>query len=229
MAGAYELELSLRPPETKRVPYPSKYITLASGEKLVIREARREEIPFLLEVIEPLTRVKDDFYDIVAARFYAELLGLYRYRVRDEFCLVGCIDGVVASLCNSRMISAKAGMSYHTMTVKRGLRCGAQMFAAKMEYHMEYLNQEEVYIVAESPIGFRRWMIEYQLEPRFEFQHELGGPPSYCLTKKLYHKTKDRLVAGVRPVPKKLLATCDTLKGPIEYPQIPNWKPGWVK
>ena len=51
-------------------------------------------------------------------------------------------------------------MSYHTLTVHRGLRCGAHMFAAKMEYHS--LGQDEVFIVAESFIGFKRWMIEYQ-------------------------------------------------------------------
>jgi hypothetical protein len=43
-----------------------------------------------------------------------------------------------------------------------------------MEYHMEYLHQEEVYIVAESPIGHRRWMIEYPLAQKYEVQHELG-------------------------------------------------------
>ena len=229
MAGSYDLEKTLRPPTRERPPYPAKYITLASGENMVVREARLEEIPFLLEVIEPLTRVKEDFYDIVAARFYAELLGMFRYRVRDEYCLVGSIDGMVASLCNGRLIDGKSGMSYHTMTVKRGLRCGAQMFAAKMEYHMDFMDQDEVFIVAESPIGFRRWMIEYQLEPRFEFQHELGGVPSFVLTRELYFKSKERLVAGTRPVPEELLKACENLIGPDEYPQIPNWKPRWCK
>ena len=229
MAGSYDLEKTLRPPARERPPYPAKYITLASGENMVVREARHEEIPFLLEVIEPLTRVKDDFYDIVAARFYAELLGMFRYRVRDEYCLVGSIDGMVASLCNGRLIDGKSGMSYHTMTVKRGLRCGAQMFAAKMEYHMEFMDQDEVFIVAESPIGFRRWMIEYQLEPRFEFQHELGGVPSYVLTRELYFNSKERLVAGTRPVPDEMMKACAELDGPDEYPQIPNWKPRWCK
>jgi hypothetical protein len=51
------------------------------------------------------------------------------------------------------------------------------MFAAKMESHMEILGQE-VFIVAETFIGLKRWMIEYQLEPRPSFQHELGGSPS---------------------------------------------------
>lgn len=224
MNMGYELEMKLRPPQRKMLPYPAKFITLASGEKMVIRQVKREEIPILLEVIEPLIKVERDFYDIVAARFYAELLGLFRYRVRDEYCLVGAIDGEVASICNGRLVDKDVGMSYHTMTIKRGLRCGAQMFAAKMEYHMEILNQKEVLIVAESPIGFRRWMIEYQLAPRFQVQHELGGVPTYVLTRDLYFAAKQRLVAGSRPVPKKLLKTADTLIPPKEYPQIPGWK-----
>lgn len=219
----YELEMKLRPPQREMLPYPAKFITLASGEKMVIREVKREEIPMLLEIIEPLIKVERDFYDIVAARFYAELLGLLRYRVRDEYCLVGVIDGVVASICNGRLVDEDVGMSYHTMTIRRGLRCGAQMFAAKMEYHIEILNQKEVLIVAESPIGFRRWIIEYQLEPRFSVQHELGGVPTYVLTRELYFAAKEMLVTGTRPVPEDLLKTADTLIPPEKYPQIPGW------
>ena len=126
-------------------------------------------------------------------------------------------------MCNSRLVDKDVGMSYHTMTVVRGLRCGAQMFAAKMEYHIEFLGQKDVYIVAESPIGFRRWMIEYQLEPKFEVQHELGGVPTYTLTRDLYNAAKDRLVTGTRPVPEDLLKTADTLIIPDEYPQLPGW------
>jgi hypothetical protein len=110
------------------------------------------------------------------------------------------------------------------MTVRRGLRCGAQMFAAKMEHHIEFLNQKEVYIVAESPIGFRRWMIEYQLEPRFLFQHELGGVPSFVMTRDLYFAAKERLVGGTRPVPDDLMKTAETLILPDEYPQLPGWR-----
>jgi hypothetical protein len=62
-----------------------------------------------------------------------------------------------------------------------------------------------VWITAESPIGFRRWMIEYGLIQQEGVQHELGGATSYKLTRELYFETKPRLVAGKRPVPKKLL------------------------
>jgi hypothetical protein len=219
-----DLERRLRPPAREMPPYPPKYVVLASGQSLVIRQARRDDIPILLETVEPLARVRKDFYDIVASRVYAELLGQYLNRVLDPYCLVGTIDGVVASLVNGRMINSTRGMSYHTLTIHRGLRCGAHMFAAKMEYHIEHLGQREVFIVAESTIGFKRWMIEYQLESRPDFQHELGGVPSYCLTKELYDTYKPRLVAGTRPVSPALLATADRLILPSEYPQIPEFR-----
>ena len=200
-----QLEEILRPPERDLPPYPAKCIVLASGEKMVIRQARREEVPILLPDVAALTTVERDFYDIVAARAYAELLGWLRYRVRDEYCLVGLIDGVLVGLVNGRSLSGKVGVSFHTIAMKRGLRVGAHLFAAKMEYHIEYLNQSEVYIVAESPIGFRRWMIEYGLEKRPQVHHELGGVMSWSLTRDLYFASKDRLVVGERPVPDDLM------------------------
>ncbi len=228
MSVASELELNLLRPPLRNMPqYPPKYITLPTGEKMVVREVKREEIPILLEVIEPLIHVTEDFYDLVGVRFYAELLGKYLYRVRDEYCLVGTVDGEIVGMVNGRMVDENVGMSYHTMAVKRGVRVGALLFASKMEHHIEFLNQQEVLIVAEGPIGFRRWMGEYQLQPRLDAQHELGGVPTYFLSRSRYFDVKDRLVAGVRPVPPELLATADKLIKPREYPQIPRWKPRW--
>jgi len=199
-----ELEAYLRPPEYPMPPYPAKVITLATGAKMVVRQAEREEVPELLEGVRPTLSVERDYYDIVGARLYAELLGWYRYRVRDEFCLVGQIDGFLVGIVNSRLYSPKLGISYHTLAIERGLRIGAHLFAAKMEHHIEFLGQDEVLITAESPIGFRRWMIEYGLEKR-DGQHELGGATPYALTRELYFKAKDRLVAGERPVPPDVL------------------------
>jgi hypothetical protein len=225
-----ELEMRLRPPAIELKPYPPKIITLASGEKMVVREAEREEIGVLLETVHPLMGVPKDFYDIVAARMYAELLGWYRYRVANEFVLVGAVDGTIVGIVNSRLVDEDIGMSLHTLAIKRGLRVGAQLFAAKMEHHLEILNQKEVWIVAESPIGFKRWMIEYELENRQSLfpgiRHELGGVPTYVLTRELYDIVRDEKVTGVRPVTPELLATADELKTPVEYPQIPGYKRG---
>lgn len=219
-----KMEQSLRPVETPMAPYPAKYITLATGEKMVVRQISREEVPLVLEAVRPLMTVEKDFYDIVASRMYAELLGYLRYRVKDEYCLLGTIDGVIVGIVNGRLLDAKVGMSYHTMTLRQGLRIGAQLFAAKMEYHLDFLNQEEVWIVAESPNGFRRWMIEYELESRPDVWHELGGVPTYVLTKALWEKHKPAKCTGRRPVPEQLLKTAENPILPSTYAQIPGFK-----
>jgi hypothetical protein len=194
-----ELEAYLRPPEMPMVPYPAKSITLATGAQMVVRQVNREAVPVLLEAVKPTIQVSRDYYDIVGVRVYSELLGWYRYRVKDEFCLIGQIDGLLVGVVNSRLYSPQLGISLHTLAIERGLRIGAHLFAAKMEHHIEYLKQEEVLITAESPIGFRRWMIEYNLEKR-EGQHELGGATPYALTRELYFQNKERLAAELMEV-----------------------------
>ena len=111
----------------------------------------------------------------------------------------------MVGMVNGRMWDQNIGISLHTLAIDRGLHVGAHLFASKMEYHIEHLGQQEVWITAESPIGFRRWMIEYGLIKQEGVQHELGGATSYKLTRDLYFETKPRLVAGVRPVPQELL------------------------
>lgn len=219
-----KMEAQLRPVETPMVPYPAKFITQANGEKLVVRQVEREDVPHLLEAVKPLMTVEKDFYDIVASRIYSELLGWQRYRVKDEYCLVGTIDGVIVGLVNGRLVDDKVGMSYHTMTIRQGLRIGAQLFAAKMEYHLDFLGQQEVWIVAESPNGFKRWMIEYELEPRFETWHELGGVPTYVLTKALWEKHKAMKCGGRRPVSEEMLAQARKMILPETYAQIKGYK-----
>lgn len=208
------LEAMLRPPALEMAPYPAKAILLASGETMVVRQASVEEVDTMLETIDPLKKLHRDFYDIVSARLYAELLGWKVHRVRNEYCLVGVIDGELAGIVNGRMFDEKHGISYHTLTLRRGLRIGAHLFASKMEHHIEYLGQDEVWIVAESPIGHRRWMIEYPLEKKFTIQHELGGAPSWVLTRDTYLKAKPRLVVGSRPVSEELLARSRPIRKP---------------
>jgi hypothetical protein len=209
-----ELEAMLRPPALPMAPYPPKSILLASGEVMVVRQASVDEVAAMLRYIQPLVWLDRDYYDIVAARLFAELLGWKAHRVRDEYCLVGVIDGVLAGIVNGRMFDAKHGISYHTLTLKRGLRIGSHLFASKMEHHVEYLGQDEVWIVAESPIGHRRWMIEYPLDKKFEIQHELGGAPSWVLTRDTYFTARSRLVTGTRPVSAELLARSYPLREP---------------
>jgi hypothetical protein len=122
---------------------------------------------------------------------------------------------------NGRQVTPQLGMSLHTIALKRGLRVGAHAFAAKMEYHIDTLGHDEVLIVAESPIGFRRWMIEYQLEKRFDTPHELGGVPSYALTRELFDRARSKLVVGRRPVPDDILAQAEAKLLPPSDPPTP--------
>ena len=117
-----EVEAYLRPPEMEFPPYPPKVITLATGGKMVVRQATREDVPKILQAVRPTIKVERDFYDIVGARVYAELLGWYRYRVRDMFCLIGQIDGLLVGQVNTRSFSEKVDISLHTLAIERGLR-----------------------------------------------------------------------------------------------------------
>ena len=219
---AIDVEKILRPVDNPIPPFPPKYMMLAGGEEMVIRQVGREDIPDILCHVEPLLHVERDYYDVVAARLISELLAYYRYRVQDEYVLVVQIKGELVAVVNGRLLNKDIGMSYHTVALRRGLRVGAHAFAAKMEYHFDTLGQKEVLIVAESPIGFRRWMIEYELEKRFNMAHELGGVPSWSLTKELFNKARETLVVGRRPVPKHLLAQAQAaILPPSDPPKAP--------
>lgn len=217
-----DVEKILRPVDHPAPPYPAKCVTLANGEKMVIRQIGREEIPLILPFVEPLLHVERDYYDVVAARLYGELLAYQRHRVQDEYVLVCQVNGELCAIVNGRRETPKTGMSYHTVALRRGLRIGAHAFAAKMEYHLDIMGQEEVLIVAESPIGHRRWMIEYNLEKRFEKPHELGGVPSFVLTKALFDARRATHLLGSRPVPKALLLkACERILPPSDPPRPP--------
>ena len=216
MAIIDKMEAQLRPPTIGLKPYEAKVIPLTSGEDMLVREATWDEIPLLMETIEPLMKQPKDFYDIVASRIYAELLGMLRYRVQDEYVFVGAVDGEIAGIVNGRLVNDKIGMSYHPITLKRGARVGAHLFAAKMEYHLDVMDQDEVWIVAESPNGFKRWMIEYELESRPECPHELGGVPTYVLTKQLWEKHKGAKCTGIRPAFEDVIEANKILRKPAK-------------
>ncbi len=200
-----ELEQILRPPEIEMPEYPAKVITLATGKQMVVRPIDRRETSTVMEAVKPTIDIERDFYDVVGARVYSELLAWQKHRLRNCYVLIGQIDNILVGCVNGRMLSKEIGISLHTLAIERGLRIGAHLYAAKMEHHIEILEQEEVRVTAESPIGFRRWMIEYNLIKQKDRQHELGGADSYKLTRELYFKNKPRLVVGSRPCPEKLL------------------------
>lgn len=212
----------LRPKPNKinpdNTPYPAKFINLVDGSKMVVRQINREETRQVIPLFYDIVRLSDyQYFDIVGARILSELLAYINYRVHDEYVILGQDGntGEVLGLVNSRLtVDPKVGMSLHTMTFKRGLRVGAHLFVAKMENHF-LLGNELVYIVAESPIGFRRWMEELRLEPRPEIEHELGGVPSYALTKENWvNYVKPERLFGESPVPEDLIENCKSIKLP---------------
>ena len=128
-----ELEAYLRPHQYEMADYPPKFITLANGKQMVVRQAVREDVPEILKSVHPCLFIERDYYDVVSARVYGELLAWYRHRVKSEYVLMGQIDGYLVGLVNGRMETEKVGMSYHTLAIDRGLRIGSHLFAAKME------------------------------------------------------------------------------------------------
>ena len=202
---AVDIEKILRPVDNPIPPFPPKYMMLAGGEEMIIRQVGREDIPDILCHVEPLLHVERDYYDMVAARLISELLAYYRYRVQDEYVLVAQINGELVAVVNGRLLNKDIGMSCTRWLC--GAACAWALTPSPTRWIIAFdiIGQKEVLIVAESPIGFRRWMIEYGLEKRFNMPHELGGVPSWALTKELFNRARETLVVGRRPVPKHLL------------------------
>src|SRR4030067_384013 len=148
-----ELEQVLRPHQYEMKPYPPKVITLANGKKMVVRQAVREDVPEILKSVHPCLFIDRDYYDIVSARLYGELLAWYRYRVKSEYCLMGQIDGFLVGVVNGRLENEKVGMSYHTLAIDRGLRIGSHLFAAQKENNKEDKKTDAGMSVTQRPEG----------------------------------------------------------------------------
>ena len=228
-------EEMLRPPQSKinpeNTPYPSKYINLVDGTRMVVRQVTREEVLEIIPLFYDIVKINKEYYDLVGARILSELLAYTQYRVRDEYVLIGQNGetGEIYGLVNGHLTDKpETGISYHTMTFKRGLRVGAHLFVAKMHNHF-LLGNEEVLVVAESPIGFKRWMNELRLTPdKLGRVHELGGGPTYVLTKENWETyVEPERLFGESPVPEDLLENCKTIKLPDDVTfQITGVKKG---
>ncbi len=222
-----ELEPLLSPPPMDLKPWTPMYIELRGGKKMVIRQMTKEEAPALLPFIKKFLDVDHDFYDIVGARVYAEILGWYRNRLKDPYLLVGVIDGELAALGNGRLMNKDINISLHTMAFKRGLRAGAAMYYAKTYYTFEILGQKEFWATYESYNGFKRWGIG-MAQPSYpwpEYQHELGGAKVFYITKEYWDASikkylEDYLGTTLKaPVPEDLLKQAENFKIP-ENPEV---------
>ena len=134
-----EVEALLQGPSMKLKPFPGAICKLKDGRILYIREAKLEEAPMMLQYVKRLLDVDHDFYDIVGARVYSEILGWYRQRLKDPYTLVGLIDGLWAGFANGRLMSEDINISLHTMALVRGGRIGAAMYYAKALYGFDIL------------------------------------------------------------------------------------------
>jgi len=169
-------------------PWPGAMVALKDGRTLYIRQARMEEAPKMMGYMKRVMEVEHDFYDIVGARVYAEILGWYRNRLKDPYTLVGLIDGQLAGFCNGRLMNEDINISLHTMALARGGRIGAIMYYAKVHYAFEILGNKEFWATYESYNGWHRWGLG-MAQPSYpwpEYQHELGGARVYYVTKKYW-------------------------------------------
>ncbi|MCL4562803.1 MAG: N-acetyltransferase [Chloroflexi bacterium] len=181
-----EIEPLLQAPPMDLKPWPEAMITLKDGRVLYIREARLDDVPLLLEYMKKVMDCDHDFYDIVGARVYAEILGWQRKRVKDPFTLIGLFDGMLAGFANGRVMNEDIAISLHTMTFARGGRIGYAMYYAKSFYALETLGCKEWWSTFESYNGWRMAGLE-MAQPTYpwpEYQHELGGARVYYVTKR---------------------------------------------
>lgn len=172
-----EIEPLLQAPPMNLKPWPGAMVALKDGRTLYIRAARLEEAPKMLGYMKRVMEVEHDFYDIVGARVYAEILGWYRKRLKDPYTLVGLIDGQLAGFANGRLMNEDINISLHTMALARGGRIGAVMYYAKVYYSFELLGNKEFWATYESYNGWHRWGLG-MAQPSYpwpEYQHELGG------------------------------------------------------
>lgn len=183
-----EIEPLLQAPPMDLKPFPDAMVKLKDGRTLYIREAKIEEAPLMLEHIKKYMDVDHDFYDIVGARVYSEILGWYRQRLKDPYTLVGMIDGLWVGFANGRLMNEDINISLHTMALARGGRIGAIMYYAKAYYGFEILGNKEWWATYESYNGWMRWGLG-MAQPSYpwpEYQHELGGARVYYVTKKYW-------------------------------------------
>lgn len=200
---------------------PKLYVT-KQGEKIVFRQARKEEGPLMLEVVKQLIDPKydKDLYHLVSARVYAEILAWMQSRYKDEYVIIGVHDNELIGIWNARMMNKDIAISLHSLTFKRLGGIGTAGYAAKAEYAFEVLGAKEWWATFESPFGFRLGMyFRHLTKPYPEVQHELGGSPVFYMTADdwfNFHKKREELkpFLGTRPVPEDLLKRSYDLKAP---------------
>lgn len=162
-------------------------LTLKDGstKQVLIREIREDEIDPMLAFVKQYLDVEYDFYDIVGARVFAELLAIKRNRMKDQYFFVGLSDGVPVGIANGRMRDKDINISLHTFAFQRRINAGAILFYTKCWYAFEVCGANEFWATFESYNGWVLAGLNMGLPtyPWPEVQHELGGAKVYVLTR----------------------------------------------
>ncbi|MCP4582347.1 MAG: N-acetyltransferase [candidate division Zixibacteria bacterium] len=195
-----EIESLIRPFSFIKQEFEPLYVELNSKngnlKKMLIRDLKLDECSKLLKLIRnrylnanDFDEVKD-FYDIVGARVYAELLSWYRKRVKDPYNFVGICNGDLIAYANGRLLNENINISLHTIAFEQGYRAGAVLYYVKCYYCFECLHQKEFWSTFESYYGWQNWGLRMALPsyPWPDYQHELGGSRIFCLTSEYWHQ-----------------------------------------
>lgn len=116
-----------------------------------------------------------DFYHLVAARTYNEILAWKQRRIKDHVALVAVDGNELVAIVNYRLWDERRAISLHTITFRRKERLGIVSYTAKVEHAFDILGVEEWWATFESPFGFRMgFRLVHSTKPYPEVQHELG-------------------------------------------------------
>ena len=77
-----DIEPLLSGPVSQLTPFEPGMVKLSNGKTLVFRALKKDEVPGLLTYLKKVMDVDHDFYDIVGARVYAEVLAWQRNRLK---------------------------------------------------------------------------------------------------------------------------------------------------
>lgn len=219
-----EIEEFLRgapPDERFQKPFPPKIYRLKSGELVIIRPATKDEAPAMLQTLKQLIDPKydKDFYHLVAARTYSEILAWAQARQKDGYVIVATNqDGELMGLVNHRFWNDCIAVSLHTVVFKRAERLGVVLYLSKIEHAFDVVGVDEWWATFESPFGFRLgFRFQHVTKPWPEMQHELGGARIYYITKEQWERAvkpfaQENGWMGERPVPSDLLEKTKPLK-----------------
>jgi len=181
------------PDRAPELPPMYSRITNRAGEKfdVLIRPIKPEEIDPVLEYLKLTLDAEYDYYDIVGARVFAELLAIKRKRMKDEYFFLGLSDGKLVGIANGRLMSEEINISLHTLTFERQINAGGVLFYSKCWYAFEVAGADEFWATFESYNGWRLAGLRMALPsyPWPDLQHELGGAKIFYLTRALWEES----------------------------------------